>query len=370
MKIRQVKIYIYISILSIITSLLLFELFAQFNKNLFPHLGWAKENLIEKKIKNCDKEKNIAILGDSFVEYFEGSNSNLVHQLQLKLKDYNLCNLGISGTSITTYINRFTYTLSNNIKLDKAIFFFYEGNDFFEYNYNNKNIKLDNIKIGNLNVFDYNSNKGINRELGFIKNFVKSTYSLNYIYRYIYKRFFIKKIDSDYVKDLYEKDLNFEVPFSEALRRMENTPDIYKAKLSAGVLNENFYKLALRNPNYHKELFMPIDDDFFIQKEIAYKHIQFINSHCLNHKIDCLIIIIPYDQFLFEKSKIKNTEIFRFNPQQGFGKSRIVKDIVLNFKNIHYPENIFEYSDFLDNDMHLNKEGNIKLANFVYNLIK
>ena len=41
----------------------------------------------------------------------------------------------MSGDSINHYISRFVKVVESNIKLDKAIFFIYEGNDFYEFRY-------------------------------------------------------------------------------------------------------------------------------------------------------------------------------------------------------------------------------------------
>ena len=367
---KKIKLYLSICLFSSIFAILLFELFAAFNKNLFPHFGWQKENKISKKIDQCKDKKNIGVFGDSFVEFYGQHKSNLVQQLQLKFKNYKLCNFGISGTSITTYLRRFNYVLDQEIKLNKAIFFFYEGNDFDEFRYFKNLSDLDNPNILSQDIFDYNSTKNIDRELHFIKNFVKSTYTLNIFYRYFIKNIFRKKIDSEYLQNLYNQNLYYEVPYTEALKRLESTPLEYKNKFASGILNEAFYQLALRNPNHAKEIFYPDDERFIIQKKIIFNHIKFINSNCEKKKIVCKIIIIPNDQFLFEESKIKNNKIFRFNFQKDYGQSRVVKDLVLNFKNVFYPKDIFSFSDFLKNDMHLNYNGNKKLAKFVFNLEK
>jgi len=66
----------------------------------------------------------------------------------------------------------------------------------------------------------------------------------------------------------------------------------------------------------------------------------------------------------------KYSNVFRFNYQQEFGKSKIVTDILKKYDNAVYPVNIFEYEDYIENDMHLTGVGNKKLANFIYkNLI-
>ena len=89
---------------------------------------------------------------------------------------------------------------------------------------------------------------------------------------------------------------------------MNNTPKDVKKLLSADILNINFYSLALRNPNYFNEIYNPEEGKFEIQKNIASKHIKFINKTCINNEIECKFIIVPSDQFLFEEAKIKYDE--------------------------------------------------------------
>ena len=60
----------------------------------------------------------------------------------------------------------------------------------------------------------------------------------------------------------------------------------------------------------------------------------------------------------------KNVNIFRFNHQPDFGKSKIVEDIIEKYDNIFYPENVLRYEDYIKNDLHLTGIGNLKIANF------
>jgi hypothetical protein len=277
----------------------------------------------------------------------------------------------MSGSEITEYINRYLYVLDNKIKIDKAIFYFYEGNDFFEFRYAESNLSLKNLKIGNQEILNYSSNNVVDRELSLIKKLIKSTRSINIIYREIIKKFFFKnKIDDNFVKQIYSQNKYYEVSLDEAIKRMDNTPNEIKKLFSSDNLNINFYKLALRNPNYFNENFNPDDEGLLVQKKIAYHHIDFINKTCEDYNIDCIIIIIPDDQFLFHESKNKNVNIFRFNPQLEFGKSKIVNDIIEKYDNIFYPENVLSYDDYIKNDMHLTESGNFKVVNFTLQNIK
>ena len=81
----------------------------------------------------------------------------------------------------------------------------------------------------------------------------------------IYKVNFVKIIDENYVREIYSENSYFEVNISHAIQRMNDTPQNIKNDFSSGILNENFYKLALRNPNYFNQIFNPGEDKFKIQ---------------------------------------------------------------------------------------------------------
>ena len=372
---RSLIKYLSIILISIISSFIIFEIYANYRSDLFPSYGWQQNNILEKKIDKCNKNKNIGVFGDSFVEYFGSDQNNLVEILDHKFDNYNLCNFGMSGDSINHYISRFVKVIESNIKLDKAIFFIYEGNDFYEFRYakgeNFQHLDLNNFKINGNNIFDYSDKFIIDRKLPFYKNFIKSTFSINIIYREIIKKYFFKKkIDHNFVKNIYSEDKYFEVKLNQAISRMEKTPLEIKELLSADILNVNFYKLALRNPNYFKEIFNPDPKLLELQKKIAIKHVNYINKKCEKYVIDCKIIIIPTDMFLFKKAKIKYQKKFMFNEQNEYGKSKIVNFLTEYYSNIYYPSNILKYSDYIKNDMHLNGKGNQNIANFTYDLFK
>ena len=354
----NIKFYSIIFLISIFLTIIIFEIYSSYRKDLFPSYGWQVDNIMKNKITKCNQKKNIGVFGDSFVEYYGEDKINLVKIIDTKFINYNLCNFGLSGTDITHYIDRFLHVLESETQIEKAIFFIYEGNDFADFRYS----KIEKIK--------YNSEKSIDRNLSLIKKFVKSTNSLNIIYREVIKKYFFKnRINEDFVKELYSKEKNkyFEVPLEKALERMNNTPNKYKQLFSADILNINFYKLALRNPNYFKEIFN--SERYEEQREIAFKHIDFINKLCNEKNLDCKIIIIPNDEFLFSEAKNKYSEIFRFNYHKKFGKSKIVREILGKYDNIFYPEDILEYQDYIINDMHLTGSGNKKLARFTYEKI-
>ena len=355
--------------------LIFLEIFARINPSKFPSYSWQNDNIMQEKVDICKKKpsKLIGVFGDSAVEYHGNNSSNIVKQLEKKFTNYSLCNFGISGTEPTVYINRFLFALDNNIKFDKAIFYFYEGNDFSTFRSLRNRKNFDNINIGEVKgLFNYNDQNVNNRELSLFRKFIKSTYSLNIIYREIFKKYYFSifpnsKINEKFVKNIYEsKNSYFEVTIDDAIQRMKKTPPKVKKLLSGEIINLNIYKLALRNPNYYFEIHKPSTKDFLIQKKIAFNHIDFINLLCQKNKIDCRFVVIPAPIFLFNESKELWKNNFRFNYYPRFGPSNIVSTLSSKYKNFHYQGNIFDYNDYIYADMHLTNKGNNKLANFTY----
>ena len=227
-----VKIYSIIFLISLIFTVIIFEIYSSYRKDLFPSYGWQTDNIMKNKIKKCNHEKNIGIFGDSFVEYYGEDKINIVEILDTKFRNYNLCNFGLSGTDTTHYIDRFLYALENGVKMEKVIFYLYDGNDFSDFRYS----KIDKIK--------YNSENHIDRNLSLPKKIVKSTNFLNIIFREVIKKYFFKnRINEKFVKDLYTKQKNkyIEVPYENSLERVNNTPNEYKKLFSSDILNINFY---------------------------------------------------------------------------------------------------------------------------------
>ena len=364
--------YVFIFFISLLASIFLFEIYASLNPNLFPGYGFKTNNKINDKIDKCSNKKNVlAIYGDSFTEWYGNKDENISKLLANKYKNYEVCNFGMSGTYITNYINRFQHTLDSNLNIKKVIFYLYEGNDFSEFRYLKKNSNITDLLIKNKNIFDYSNKNSLDRENNIIKNFVKSSKALNIIWREFIKKYFLKnRINENYVHQIYTENSYFEVNLSDAIQRMNNTPQNMKNDFSSGILNENFYKLALRNPNYFTQIFNPGGYKFKIQKNIAQKHIDHINKQCNTYKIECVFIIIPNDEFLFQESKEKYIKFFMFNKNINFGKSRIVSFLENFYDNVYYPHNLFNYEDYIPFDMHMLPSGNRKLANFTYEKFK
>ena len=148
---KKKYIFIFLSItFSILIAFSMMEVFFVLNKNKHPwyFFGWANSNITSEKISKCNKtsKPKIGVFGDSFVEFYGNSNINLVKSLQKKFPTYTLCNFGLQGTDINTYISRFRFALDSNFEMKYAIFYFYEGNDFIDHFYPENNKKYNDKK--------------------------------------------------------------------------------------------------------------------------------------------------------------------------------------------------------------------------------
>tara|TARA_Y100000389_G_scaffold70743_1_gene67431 strand:+ start:1381 stop:2502 length:1122 start_codon:yes stop_codon:yes gene_type:complete len=369
MKTKTLISNLFIVIISILIALIFFEIYARKNSEKFLGYGWQNNNILVDKIKICNGSKKIAIFGDSFVEYYGENEINLGKLIQNK-SNYSVCNFGLSGTRISDYINRFLTVNQSKLKFEKIIFFIYEGNDFNEYRYLKKDQTLNSLMINGEEILKYNSKNYKDRKFNLLKNFIKSNYSLNFIYREIYKKNFKKNnIDESFLKDIYLNDLFKEITFEVAIQNLNNTPLEIREKLSSGLYNTSWYELALRNPNYFNDIFNPNKSDFEKQKLIAFKHLDFINNVCANKNLDCKFVIIPADFNNFEIRKKRYEKIFQFNYNKYNGKPLIIKELLQNYKNVYYPDKTFIEKDYLVDDIHLNRRGNKKLAEFTMNIL-
>ena len=149
-----------IILVALFTSVFILEIYIKYNPSLFPTFGWQNNNILKEKIEDCPKRNSVGVFGDSFVEFYGNSNNNLVKKLSLKNKSKQFCNFGLSGTEIDGYINRFL-SVSENINLNSAIFFIYEGNDLKDFFYKNSYIVN--------NLLKFSSQKKKDRKLSFTK---------------------------------------------------------------------------------------------------------------------------------------------------------------------------------------------------------
>ena len=141
---------IIIILTTFVISILFIEIYASINPQKFPSYGWQGNNIMSDRIDDCknkSSKKIIGLFGDSGIEYFLDTQSNVASHLQKKLSNYTVCNFGISGHSITTYTKRFLYSLDKNIFFNSAIFYFFEGNDFSEFKYTKDNQSFSSFAL-------------------------------------------------------------------------------------------------------------------------------------------------------------------------------------------------------------------------------
>jgi len=343
------------------------EIFFILNKNKFPSFGWQNNNILSKKIKKCKKmlKPKIAVFGDSMVEYYGNSNSNLVRVLQKELPIYDICNFAMAGTDITAYVSRFNATLDSELEVKYAIFYLYEGNDFQDHFYPENSIKYKE-------TLNYDPKKTKDRNLGLFRNFVKSTYTINIFYRYVFKRFFpFEPINEEYIIDFYnDYKLSSNVNLENALERFNNTPQKNIDLFTQGIFNRSLYLTALLRPDYYNEIHSPSNKEFLRQKKVAFHHINYLKNKCKKHNIGCFFFIIPEENFVSRESQKLYHDFYRFEKINVFGLSKIADSLISNYEYIFYPKDILNGEDYLELDGHLKKSGNVKIAKFTKNILE
>jgi len=362
MKLKEAASYLIIILISIIISLALFEIYARVNNAKFYSYGWQVDNVIDDKIGACKNDsatKQITgVFGDSFVEFYGERNQNLVVQLNQKAgSDRHFCNFGVAGADIPVYISRFKTAIQQNVKMDSAIFYLYEGNDFVDF--------IDPSPKPSNRYED-----STNRELTFAMRLAKSTYAMNIIYRELLKpRFLHISYNEENVRQLFERSYYKEVSFADAMARVKDTPKEYLDKFESDLLNKSWYEVALMSPNYFKRIHHPDGELLKKQKNIVFSDIDLINYLCEENKIRCEYVLIPHDFFLFAESKKDWNDVFRFNTYDEYGPAEISKAILSNYKSAYYPVGLFQTKDYIAYDGHITGTGNAKLADFTYKII-
>lgn len=362
MKLKEAAGYLIIISLSIIISLALFEIYAHVNNAKFYSYGWQVDNTINEKINTCKSsrttKKITGVFGDSFVEFYGERNQNLVVQLnKVASSERHFCNFGLSGAGVPVYISRFKSAIQQKVKMDSAIFYLYEGNDFIDF--------IDSAPKPS-NRYD----DPTDRELTFAMRLVKSSYVMNIIYRELLKPWFLHiSYNEENIRQLFERSYYKEVSMVDAIARVKNTPKEYLEKFESDLLNKSWYEVALMSPNYFKRIHHPDGELLKKQKSIVFSDIDLINSLCEENKIRCEFVLIPHEFFLFAESKKDWTEVFRFNAYDGYGPAEISKAILSNYQSSNYPTGLFETKDYIKYDGHLTGTGNAKLADFTYKIL-
>ncbi len=342
-KVILVNFLVFIAFISII--LFAFELYLRANPVKYHSYGWIKNNSIKKITRNCIKKNGeVGVFGDSFVEYYRDTSNNLANILSAKLDNVKVCNFGLSGTGLDTYLSRYKYALKKtNIK--KAIFYVYEGNDFFEVP------KLEELKYAP--YYDRKNN--------LLYSTLKQSFSLNFIWREAIKPLWTKEVkfkDYDFNYCPKQSDEKIQIKLNN-LR--EQQPDIYK-KFQNYQLNVSWLQVALNCPAYFDILSKDHTYQIYNLNRIKTYVRKLYEISTLNN-VELLIIIIPHDYFVDNLNKKDWENIFQFDNTPYLGPTQFSLKLIEEFSFIHYANNL-SGEDFLKFDGHLSPSGNHKLVNF------
>ena len=122
---KTILLNVFIFIVSSVLFLCVFEVFLNSNPAKYHSYGWVKNNEIERIAKDCaNKNGQVGVFGDSFVEYYRDTSNNITNMLKAELKGTQVCNFGLSGTGLDVYFARFKYVI-NKIDIQKAVFYFF-----------------------------------------------------------------------------------------------------------------------------------------------------------------------------------------------------------------------------------------------------
>ena len=349
--IRVISVNLLVLIAASVLILPLFEAFLRSNPVKYHSYGWIKNNEIEKITKDCaNKNGEIGVFGDSFVEYYRDTSNNITNILKTELAGVEVCNFGLSGTGLEVYLARFKYVI-NNTNIKKAVFYFYEGNDFFEVN------KIDQMK----------SASSYDRVDNLVFTTLKQSAALNFIYREIFKPLIQKEITP--VNFLFEGCLrpsDEEIKVKLDLLRLTQT-DSYE-RFARDQLNASWLQVALNCPSYFEILSAKIVD----QNESYYRVIRYIKEIAdisARSDVQFSIVIIPHDYFVDNKNKTDWVNVFQFDEVDHLGATPFSSNLVSKFNFIHYASNLMS-EDYLKLDGHLTPAGNLKLAQYTRNQMK
>lgn len=347
--IRRIFINLIVFFTGLIFVLMPFEFYMRYNLDQYHSYGWIKNNNINDLVNECKSKNIIGIFGDSFVEYYRDTEHNISSKINSLRSGNNVCNFGISGSGIDGYLARYKFA-STNLKFDTVIVYLYEGNDFF----NVKEVDID------INYSKYDRNYGI------IYNFLKQSVVLNIIYRKVIKKYFITNeiLPRDYMFDI----CNFD--YDNALHRLnvlkETDYNTYR-KFSTGELNVSWLQVALNCPDYF-DLISKSDLNTSRNYPYIKKYINEFTKIAEKNNTNIVLMIIPHDYFLSQKSKENWVHTYQFDYYDYMNKTKISKKLMDDFDNVFYAD-ILTFEDYIELDGHLTSLGNDKLAKFTNNII-
>ena len=338
-------------VLGTVTVLVIFEFHLRSNLEKFHSYGWIKDNSIGQLVDDCQFEDGtIGVFGDSFVEYYRGSNANISEKLAVLDSSKNFCNFGLSGTGFDVYLARFEYVV-NKVDLQQAIIYLYEGNDFFMVP------KLD----GKADVLSFD------RKQNPFFNVLKKSASLNFVWREIFKKYWpndgLKVPSSGYLDCPFDEKLATE---KVAVLKKSN-PTLYR-DFSTNQLNVSWLQVALKCPDYFNRI-SETHPNTLKNYEAVSAYINEMQAVAVKRGINLTFVVIPHDYFVGNESKDDWETVFQFDPTEFIGPTVITQSLLRDFKNIHYAKTLVN-ADFLRFDGHLKPIGNEKLAKFTHDLLK
>ena len=263
----------------------------------------------------------------------------------------NFCNFSMSGTGLSTYIHRAMVSNSSKLNIVQNLFFICEGNDFSSFLLKNPNAEEEAVQSSD-------------RTQSLLFDFFKSSYSLNFIYREIIKNYFLrKKIDPIQSASNAKTEL---ANSSVSKNVYDRIPKDIMAKFEANLLNVSWFRVAMSNPDYFKDIHSPTEEGFKKQKNQLNKYISSLSTICGEESERCNHFILPHNYFILEESRKSWVRDFGFNYNNIEGKTKITNEMLINYNNVHYPNDLFQMEDYIPQDDHFLGSGTKKIAKFVF----
>lgn len=332
-----------------LVSLAAFELYLKANPEKYHSYGWIKSNNISTEVEKCAGSGDFAkvgVFGDSFSEYYLGTDNNIANQLQERLGDSKVvCNFGLSGTDIPSYLRRFTVAVDENLEMESAVFFLHEGNDFVFVP------DLENLQEAMLN-----------RDLNPLYEALKRSRAVNFVWRQVVKKFLFKNpVDAERAFYKY-KDTPFQGDIDYIEKKLAEMDPSLLDEFSYNRMNVNWLLLGLSRPDYYS--YLNSRENLSIEYESIVSHINAINEMGVANSVEVRFFIIPSDYYVGMENKVWWEDVFQFEHYPFVGRTMISDKLMSDFPNIFYADNL-RPSDYLYLDGHLKPKGNEKLADFV-----
>ena len=375
MKYKNILFYLFFLL---VFTVAIFEILVRFFP-IYEKFGWKLKHPLFDRVENIDnpsdKMINNFVIGDSLVEYMKDDKANFVNIVEKKLNNqnqiYNFHNLGFAGTGPRDYLMIMNYIISKNLKIDNLYIFIDNSTDFSDYFYDIENNKTytnewKEPEIYNLDIENVN-----------FKNFVKQSVIINLIYRYFFKQYLKVGYGNSLDKNINDLSKIFEIDEKKKNQKINSIDQKYIKLSKSDIINSFWVAGGILFPEMKKfEKFgYPLHSEAILAN--MKKDFEAINLNCENYIINCHIIFIPDQTSVDEKYQPFYKDL-GFEIENSFldGISFYEDFLINNFNNsklkfhklhgkINSSENMYL---FLDN--HFNFEGNKKMADAFYNIIK